>query len=94
MRTLSEISQLPDEALIDRAEAAALLNLDPATVARMERDEPDFPKSIRLSSAVRYRLGALRQWIAGRPSEPLPEHLERMKRARAARKPPNKKAKP
>jgi hypothetical protein len=62
---LSNIHNLPDEALVPEAGAAAFLAVDERTPAawRLRRQGPAF---VRIGRAVRYRMADLRSWVASR----------------------------
>lgn len=57
----AELHALPDDALLKPLEAAAFLNLAPSSLSwyRAQRKGPEY---VKLGAAVRYRVGALREY--------------------------------
>lgn len=72
---LTELHQLPDDALLSTREAAAFLNVSPSSLAwyRCNRIGPDYVKVG--TKTVRYRVGTLRGYASslrpgiGRPKQ-------------------------
>ena len=57
----AELHALPNDALLRPPEAAAYLNLAASTLA-WYRAQRKGPKYVKLGAAVRYRVGALREY--------------------------------
>lgn len=65
---INELLKLDDDALVNVTEAAALVGLKPASLNWYRQMAPErSPKFCRVGSrAIRYRMGDLRAYIAGR----------------------------
>jgi predicted DNA-binding transcriptional regulator AlpA len=67
---VSHFDNLPDAALIAINALAAVLGKGVSTAWRDIRNDPDFPKPIRLSAGcTRFRVGDIRQYLVG-PAKP------------------------
>lgn len=78
---VSHFDKLPDAALIAIAALAAIMGKGVSTAWRDIRNDPDFPKPIRLSAGcTRFRVGDIRQYLAGKAdASAKPKRTQRMK---------------
>ena len=78
---VSHFDKLPDAALISIRALAAVLGKGVSTAWRDVRNDPDFPKPIRLSAGcTRFRVGDIRTYMANKVSASAkPKRGQRMK---------------
>lgn len=64
-RSVEVLWALPNEALITPSEGATLLAATPRLLSewRVKRSGPTY---VKVGNQVRYRMGAVREWLAGR----------------------------
>lgn len=78
---VSHFDKLPDAALIAIRALAAVLGKGVSTAWRDVRNDPVFPKPIRLSAGcTRFRVGDIRQYLAGKAdASAKPKRTQRVK---------------
>lgn len=78
---VSNFDKLPDAALIAIRALAAVMGKGVSTVWRDVRNDPDFPKPIRLSAGcTRFKVGDIRTYLAKKTSASAkPKRTQRMK---------------
>lgn len=78
---VSHFDKLPNAALIAINALAAVMGKGVSTAWRDIRNDPDFPKPIRLSAGcTRFRVGDIRQYLAGKAdASAKPKRTQRVK---------------
>jgi predicted DNA-binding transcriptional regulator AlpA len=62
---VSHFDQLPDSAMVPVKAFSAMLDAGDSTIWRRAKNEPDFPKPIRLGTkCTRWNVGQIRSFIA------------------------------
>lgn len=78
---VSHFDQLPDSALIAINALAVVIGKGVSTAWRDIRNDPDFPRPIRLSAGcTRFRVGDIRQYLVGKADAAAnPKRTQRVK---------------
>ncbi len=67
LRELVNFDQLPDAANVRVAVVAGVMAYSPATVWRLSRDDPNFPKARKLGQKrTAWNVGEIRRWLASK----------------------------